>query len=186
MGKTAAPSTLLGLAVLASLLGGTACSTGDGPAPHRSSPPVPATTATASAGPGGPGATASVPGAVLPGALVGSWRSIEEKNDTATIAYRFTSDGRYKYAGLVTQPIPEGIFKITFIAEGTARAEGRNLLLRPLTATRSREDPRSPQDDYTDQPSSLDPEQYVWGVSDGTLSLTGSNGNTVTYERVPQ
>ncbi|MFC8361875.1 hypothetical protein ACFUIY_18665 [Streptomyces griseorubiginosus] len=123
---------------------------------------------------------------MLPSALVGSWRSIEEADDTATIAYRFTPDGRYKYVGLITQPIPEGIFKVTFVARGTARVDGAQLLLRPVTATRSREDPRSPQDDYTDRPSSLDPEQYEWRVSDGVLSLTGDSGNTVTYERVRQ
>ncbi|MFI8530529.1 hypothetical protein ACIGMX_09790 [Streptomyces aquilus] len=120
---------------------------------------------------------------MLPATLVGFWQSVEESGDAATIAYRFTSDGRYKYAGLISYPVPEGIVKVTFVAEGTARVDGSELRLQPVTATRSMEDPRTPQDNYTDQPSSLDPERYVWQVTDGMLDLTSEDGNTVPYRR---
>ncbi|KUN26169.1 hypothetical protein AQJ23_13350 [Streptomyces antibioticus] len=123
---------------------------------------------------------------MLPAALVGSWQSLEETGDAATIAYRFTGDGRYKYAGLISYPVPEGVVKITFVAEGTARVDGSELRLRPVTATRSMEDPRAPQDNYTDKPSSLDPERYVWQVTAGVLGLTGDDGNTVRYRRTEQ
>ncbi|MCL6736344.1 hypothetical protein [Streptomyces neyagawaensis] len=180
MWKTAARDALLGLTVMASLLGTTGCSSEDEPDDSGGRGPGTVTTATS-------GATEPVEddGQVLPGALVGAWSSVEEKTSTATIAYRFTGGGRYKYAGLVSYLVPEGTVKITFVAEGTARVDGSTLVLRPITATRSKEDPSAPQDDYTDAPSSLAPQTYTWQVEDGRLTLTGADGNTVTYRREP-
>ena len=182
MGK----NTFLGLTTLALILGSVACSPADGPDP----PDAPRTTKSASPTPT-PTPTATVTaadegGQLLPALLVGSWSSVEEELDTATIGYRFTGDGRYKFVGLISYPGPEGITKITFVAEGTARTDGGDLLLRPVTATRSLEDATDPRRNYTDKPSSLDPERYVWQVNAGVLSLTAEDGNTTTYRRVPE
>ena len=188
MWNAAARGALLGLAVLASVIGGTACSPDPPDTPRTATStavtarPVDtdsATTATATATATATGETNDV----LPATLVGSWTSVEEADDTASIAYRFTGDGRYKYAGLIAYWVPEGVVKITFVAEGTARVDDEVLMLRPVTATRSMEDPRKPQDDYTDKPSSLDPERFEWQVTDGVLGLTDQSGNTVTYRR---
>ena len=181
MWKAAARWGLFGLAVLAPVLGATACSSGNAPDVPRVATATTTTPATASAR-----TTETVPDGterVLPDTLVGSWNSVEEAGEAATIAYRFTGDGRYKYVGLISYPVPEGVVKVTFVAEGTARVDGSELRLQPVTATRSMEDPRAPQDNYADKPSSLDPERYVWRVTEGVLGLTGEDGNTVPYRR---
>ncbi len=43
-------------------------------------------------------------GGILPVEIVGVW---ETAGGDATLAYRFLSDGRYQFAALLTQPVPE-------------------------------------------------------------------------------
>ncbi|MFJ9123473.1 hypothetical protein ACIRJS_05280 [Streptomyces sp. NPDC102340] len=121
--------------------------------------------------------------AALPEPLVGDWESNSDTG-SATIAYRFITDGRYTYAG-VLQTAVRGRpgMQVTFAAEGAARTEDGSLLLTPSKATRSLHDPDDPAADYTDQPSDLTPTRFQWEVEGDTLSLTDENGQRIQYER---
>ncbi|MEU7663414.1 hypothetical protein [Streptomyces lincolnensis] len=117
----------------------------------------------------------------LPRPLVGAWESNE---GTGTIAYRFTADGRYLYAGILATPTPEGVAQITLAAEGTATADGDTLLLEPTRYTISREDPGDPAGNYTDRPGELTPERHTWSLpSEDVLALMGEDGVRLTLRR---
>jgi hypothetical protein len=157
------------------LLGGmTACSGTDGDEARRERPP------TGTATPTGTGSS-SLP-AVLPAQLVGAWAS---SGGDATLAYRFVADGRYRFAGLLTQPRAGGTFEFTRIEAGTARVDGRTLILRPSTATSTRKDPDDPAGDFTDRPAPREIKRYTWSVAGNQLVLIDGTGQRLTLDRQP-
>lgn len=189
-------SSLVGVLVTALLFGSaTACSrpgaddpqSGTPPTPSASTAPVPGSHGTTTPAPApdttGAGQESEESEGVLPTSLVGAWESRED-GGAATIAYQFTADGRYKYAGLLFYPNTNGDdVEISFVAEGTARVEGEQLVLTPTTATKSRKDPADPSGDYTDQPAELTSERYRWEVGNNVLTLTDKENTQVGYER---
>lgn len=54
---------------------------------------------------------------LLPPPLVGDW---ESAGGDTTLAYRFTGDGRFAFAGVMTQPRGEGFYQFTRTEMGTA------------------------------------------------------------------
>ncbi|MFE1802250.1 hypothetical protein ACFW9L_39625 [Streptomyces sp. NPDC059517] len=146
------------------------------PGGDDSDPPAPAPAATNSD-------SEQVGEAVLPETLVGAWES-DAEGGAGTNAYRFTADGRYKYAGLLFYPNTDGDdVQVTFVAEGTARVEDDELVLTPTTATRSLQDPADPAGSYTDQPSDLTPERQQWEMNGDVLALTDEEGIRIVYQR---
>lgn len=169
-------------AALPLLLGGAvACSSAD--SPMRS--PAPAPTATTS-----PPRTSPEPstkpsetnGGTLPVEIVGVW---ETAGGDATLAYRFLSDGRYQFAALLTQPVPEGVFELNHVESGTATADGDVLIVQPTMATATRRHPEDPDGDYTDRPEQLTPKRYSWRVEGGVLLLVDDTGIELTFDQRP-
>ncbi|MGC0397767.1 hypothetical protein RKD27_000411 [Streptomyces sp. SAI-126] len=151
-----------------------ACATGqDEPSP----PPSP----TVSAAP----VTSAGAGAV-PAALVGAWESAQPGSNT-TLACRFTADGRYAYAGVLTYPLSAASSEFYLLKRSTAGAvavDGRTLTLRPSSATTTRKDPAHPGDDYTDRPDSLRPQRFVWSLAGEVFTLTDEDGLRFVFRRV--
>jgi hypothetical protein len=114
--------------------------------------------------------------------LVGSWAS---SDGDATLAYRFEADGGYRFAGVLTQPVPEGTREYRHFAEGVAEVAGATLVLRPTRATSSRSDPSSPAGDYTDRPEPLVERRFSWRVEGDVLTMVGDDGNELTLDRQP-
>jgi hypothetical protein len=145
------------------------------------SPPLNPTVSTAPATPAaGAGARA------VPAALVGAWESAQPGSNT-TLAYRFTADGRYAYAGVLTYPLSAASNEFYLLKRSTAGAvevDGRTLTLRPSSATTTRKDPAHPGDDYTDRPDSLTPQQFAWSLADEVFTLTDENGFRFAFRRV--
>jgi hypothetical protein len=107
--------------------------------------------------------------------LIGAWSSTNPGD--ATFAYRFDQDGTYVWIGVITQPRAAGHFQLTVTATGRFTLEGNTILLEPIEATRTRNDPDDPQGDYVDQPYSLEPARFRWAVeADDALTLTDANG----------
>ncbi|EPD59762.1 hypothetical protein [Streptomyces sp. HGB0020] len=180
------------LLVLGLLVGATACSSSDPPGPGSVTSSVRGTTPSADTRTGPETTTPPVlpepeddasEAAALPEPLVGVWES-KPDGGSATIAYRFTADGRYRYTGLLFYPNTDGNdVQITFIAQGTARVDGDILVTTPTEATRSRIDPADPAGNYTDQPSDLTPERHTWEVADDELVLADETGTETVYVR---
>ena len=124
--------------------------------------------------------TSPAPAGVLPAALVGAWSSTGENTE---IAYRFLADGRYRSIEILTQPRPGGVFEFRRQQDGTARASGNLLRLRPTTSVSSRTDPDDPGGDYVDRPSEEGEREYRWQVSGPTLALTDADGLVLRLER---
>ena len=163
-------------------VGGTVgCSSTDGPV--ASSEPAP-TSATPSPT-GSPESSTESTGTnegVLPVGLVGAW---ESAGGDATHAYRFLADGRYRFAALLTQPVPEGVFELTRVESGTAAVDGDVLVLRPTMATATRKHPGYPDENYTDRPEPLTPKRYSWRADRGRLLLVDGTGLQLTFDRQP-
>ncbi|WP_328635967.1 hypothetical protein [Streptomyces canus] len=143
--------------------------------------PSPPPSPTVSAAP----ATPTWAGAV-PAALVGAWESAQPGSNT-TLAYRFTADGRYAYAGVLTSPLSAESNEFYLLKRSTAGAvevDGRTLTLRPSSATTTRKDPAHPGDDYTDRPGSLTPQRFVWSLADDVFTLTNEDGLRFVFRRV--
>ncbi len=162
------------------LIGGTAaCASTD------SSMPSPVPTATMSSSTGSPepsmGPSETDEG-ILPGEIVGAW---ETAGGDATLAYRFVSDGKYQFAALLTQPVPEGVFELTHVESGTATVDRDVLILHPATAIATRRHPSDPGGDYTDRPEPLTAKRYSWHLDRGVLVLADGTGLALTFDRQP-
>jgi hypothetical protein len=121
----------------------------------------------------------------MPEILVGAWESAQPGSNT-TLAYRFTGDGRYAYAGVLTYPRSEqkdDFYLLKTTAVGTADVDARQLTLRPSSASTTRKDPRFPGDDYTDRPEPLTPKHFTWAVADQVLTLTGEDNLQFVFLR---
>jgi hypothetical protein len=165
---------------LALLIGGaSACASTDSPLP---SPELTAITSSSIESP----APSTTPGktneGILPGEIVGAW---ETAGGDATLTYRFLADGRYRFAALLTQPVPEGVFELTHVESGTATVDGDALILHPSTATATRSHPGDPDGDYTDRPEPLTPKYYRWRFDHGVLLLVDEAGLELTFDRQP-
>ncbi|MGQ0776642.1 MAG: hypothetical protein ACT4NY_19815, partial [Pseudonocardiales bacterium] len=144
------------MVALALLVGGLlACSSTDNPIPDPAPAPK-STTASPTRSPESSTQPRETNEGILPVEMVGAWETV---GGDATLAYRFLSDGRYRFAALLTQPVPEGVFELTRVESGTATVEGGMLILRPTTATTTRRHPEDPDGDYTDRPEPLTPQR---------------------------
>jgi hypothetical protein len=147
--------------------------TTSGPAPTDPTASDPATTASITA------TTASA----LPERLVGAWSSSE---GDATLAYRFLPDGRYRHAGLLTQPRATGTLEFTVVERGKATVGGSTLILRPSSGTMTRKDPDDPGADY-ERPVSKDRKRLTWRLDTSggrdVLYLRDAQGVEVSYDR---
>lgn len=167
-----------GIALALLIVGVAACSTTASPMP---APPSMTTSPT-----GSPDFSTEPRGTdagILPVEIVGAWETV---GGDATLAYRFLSDGRYRFAGLLTQPVPEGVFELTRIESGTAMVNGDTLILQPTMATATRRHPGYPEEDYTDRPEPLTPKHYSWRVDRGVLLLLDDTGLELTFDRQPR
>lgn len=151
-----------------------ACVTGrDEPSP----PPSP-TVSTVPVAPTGAG--------IVPAELVGAWESAQPGSNT-TLAYRFTADGRYAHAGVLTYPLSPAsndFYLLKRTSTGAVEVDGRTLTLRPASATITRKDPAHPGDDYTDRPDSLAPRRFAWSLADEVFTLTDKDGLRFAFRRV--
>ena len=118
----------------------------------------------------------------LPERLVGAWSSSE---GDATLAYRFLPDGRYRHAGLLTQPRATGTFEFTVVETGKVTVRGSTLILRPGSGTITRKDPDDPGGDY-ERPISKDPRRFSWRLDSSAgrdvLYLRDAQGVEVSYD----
>ncbi len=147
--------------------------------------PSPTPTATTSSPTGPPELTTQrgkTSEGILPGEIVGAWVTA---GGDATLAYRFLSDGRYRFAALLIQPVPEGVFELTRVESGTAAVDGEVLILHPTTATTTRHHPSDPDGDYTDRPEPLTAKRYSWRLDRGVLVLVDDTGLELTFDRQP-
>jgi hypothetical protein len=141
-------------------------------------PPVSSPVQSESTDSGG-GTESETASAVLPPELVGKW---ESQSTNATIAYRFLADGRYINVSILQQPRSSGLFEFSIEARGTATVDEDVLVLHPVSGTQSRKDPDAPSSDYT-RPVSTESERFTWSADSSSLTLTDSDGVTITYER---
>lgn len=109
----------------------------------------------------------------FPGVLVGAWSS---SGDTTEIAYRFLTDGRYRSAEILSQPVPGGLFEFSVIQDGRANVQADQLVLTPTSATGNRHHPSSPQEDYTNRALPLEERVYSWRVDGTALHLRDETG----------
>jgi hypothetical protein len=127
--------------------------------------------------------TATTTASALPERLVGAWSSSE---GDATLAYRFLSDGRYRHAGMLTQPRATGTFEFTVVETGNVTVRGSTVILQPRSGSIKRKDPDDPGGDY-ERPISKDPRRFSWrlGSSGGrdVLYLKDAQGVEVSYDR---
>lgn len=162
--------------LVALLVGATAgCSSTNSPV----SSPEPAPTSATPPPTGSPESTGTNE-EVLPVGLVGAW---ETAGGDATLAYQFLADGRYRFAALLTQSVPEGVFELTRVESGTVAVDGDMLVLRPATATATRKHPDDPDGDYTDRPEPLTPKRYSWRADRDVLLLIDDTGLELTFDR---
>ncbi|WP_128376354.1 hypothetical protein [Streptomyces cavernae] len=118
--------------------------------------------------------------------LVGAWESAQQGSNT-TLAYRFTAEGKYKYVGLISYPMGEkGIYELTHLAEGTFRALGSDLTLRPSSASVTRKNPENPAGDHVNRPVPLETQRYRWKIVDQELSLTADDGPRLVFKWVSE
>ncbi|MEV6598686.1 hypothetical protein AB0M36_17775 [Actinoplanes sp. NPDC051346] len=118
--------------------------------------------------------------AALPATLVGSWVSTGEGN--AEMIYEFDADGTYRYAGVLMQQRPSGLFSFEVGAAGTARATRTRITLRPQRGTQTLKDPDSPDGGWQ-RPADTTPKVLRWRMSGDKLLLTDDEDITVTYRR---
>ena len=133
--------------------------------------------------PGSTPATQKPAAPAFPTELVGRWIS---SSGGADIVYEFDADGSYRYAGVLLQKRPSGMFSFTVGEAGVALAVDDGLLLRPRKATKSLHDPDSPSSSYTNRPASLAPKRLAWstsGSSEEVLTLDDGTGEPVDYQR---
>jgi hypothetical protein len=174
-----------GAAVVAAFLVAAACGSPDAPAgpditpgpvivsteppPSADVPPPPTATSSPT--------TADDP---IPAELVGRWQSTGEGN--SELIYEFAADGGYKYAGVLVQKLPSGVFSFIVEAAGTAEADGDRLVLRPKRGKRTLNDPNSASGPK-EQPIDRSPQRLSWEVAGGRLVMTDADGRTITYRR---
>ncbi|WP_158691121.1 hypothetical protein [Streptomyces sp. 351MFTsu5.1] len=123
---------------------------------------------------------------IVPTEMVGAWESAQPGSNT-TLAYRFTADGRYAHAGVLTypvSPVANEYYLLKRTSTGAVEVDGRTLTLRPSSATTTRKDPAHPGDDYTERPASLAPRRFVWSLADGVFTLTDEDGLRFVFRRV--
>ena len=180
--RTCTGATRCAGVALALLIGGAAaCSSTDGPMPSS----APSPTSNTASPTGSPASSTQPRGTnerILPVEMVGAWETV---GGDATLAYRFLSDGRYRFTALLTQPVPEGIFELTRVESGKATVAGGMLILHPTMATTTRRHPEDPDGDYTDRPEPLTPQRYSWRVEREVLLLVDPNGLELTFDRQP-
>jgi hypothetical protein len=118
----------------------------------------------------------------FPQALIGTWIS---SSGGAEIIYQFAADGSYKYAGVLLQRRPSGMFSFTVAEAGTASVDDVYLLLQPRTVTKSMQDPDSPSSSYADRPASIDPKRLTWTLNAARTVLILDDGTNpaVDYDR---
>jgi hypothetical protein len=119
----------------------------------------------------------------LPSGLEGAWSSSE---GDATLAYRFSADGSYRHAGLLTQPRATGVFEFTVVERGTVTVRGSRMTLEPTAGTTTRKDPDDPGGDY-ERPISREPRRLTWRLDSSggrdVLYLKDEDGVEVSYDR---
>jgi hypothetical protein len=142
-----------------------------------------ATTTTAAAVTATTVGTSTTTASGLPGGLVGVWSSSE---GDATLAYRFTADGGYRHAGLLTQPRATGVFEFRVVERGTVTVRGDRMTLRPTAGTTTRKDPDDPGGDY-ERPITTEPRRFTWRLDTSggrdVLYLKDTDGVEVSYDR---
>lgn len=123
-----------------------------------------------------------VPTSPMPASsLLGTW---ESASGDATLIYRFTPDGRYAVAGVLTQPRGGGsFFRFTRAESGTATVQGQVLTLQPTNATSTRDDPEDTAGNYTDRPEPLKARQFQWTSTATSLTLVDHVGIEVRLRR---
>jgi hypothetical protein len=141
--------------------------------PPATRPPRPATTRPAAPNGG------RRPDAV-PAKLVGSWVSTGGGN--AEMIYEFDADGVYRYAGVILQQRPSGVFSFEIGATGRASFTGSRLTLRPERGTQTLKDPDA-ADGGWQRPISTEQQVLRWRMSGGRLQITDTESITVTYRR---
>ncbi|MFD5598354.1 hypothetical protein [Streptomyces griseorubiginosus] len=130
--------------------------------------------------------TTTTAAGILPTELVGAWESAQPGSNT-TLAYRFTADGRYAHAGVLTYPLSPAsneYYLLKRTSTGAVEVDGRTLTLRPSSATTTRKDPAHPGDNYTDRPDSLAPRRFVWSLAGEVFTLTDEDGLRFVFRRV--
>ncbi|MBV1940560.1 hypothetical protein KUF83_28915 [Streptomyces sp. BV286] len=120
----------------------------------------------------------------VPDPLVGVWESARQNSNT-TLAYRFATDGTYKYAGLLSYCMGPGrLYELTQIVQGTVQVEGDRITLRPTTDTVTRKNPENPQEDYENRPGPRTVQSFNWQAGDRTLTLTDPDGLQFVFRQV--
>lgn len=128
-----------------------------------------------------PSISLSQPSSAVPAELVSTWVSTDSGN--AELVYRFTSDGRYRHAGVLLQQRPSGQASYEIAVTGTMQVAGSRLVLQPVSGTQTLKDPDSPNGGWQ-RPIKTNPETYTWQLSAaGVLALTDAEGSTITYRR---
>lgn len=117
---------------------------------------------------------------VLPQPLVGDWESV---GGDATLVYRFIPDGRFAFAGVMTQPRGEGFFQFTHTETGTVVVRDSMLVLQPTSAKSTRKDLEDPGGDYADQPEPLVVKKFRWRATSTELVLVDEAGIESTLRR---
>ncbi len=180
--QTCTKATRYAAVALALLISGAAaCSSTDSPIASPAPAPT-STTASPTRSAGSSTQPRRTNDGILPAKIIGAW---ETASGDATFAYRFLSDGRYRFAALLTQPVPEGVFELTRVESGTATVEADMLILHPTMATTTRRHPENPDGDYTDRPEPLTPKRHSWRVDRGVLVLVDDTGLGLTFDRQP-
>jgi hypothetical protein len=128
-----------------------------------------------------PAPTSATTASELPEGMVGTWSSSE---GDATLVFRFSADGTYRHAGVLTQPRATGTFEFSISEIGRATVRGSQLTLRPRSGTTKRKDPDDPSGDY-ERPISTEPRQLSWRLdsSGDVLYLRDAEGVEVSYDR---
>jgi hypothetical protein len=128
-----------------------------------------------------PAPTSATTASALPEGMVGTWSSSE---GDATLAYRFSADGTYRHAGVLTQPRATGTFEFSISETGRATVRGSQLTLQPRSGTTRRKDPDDPSGDY-ERPISKEPRRFSWRLdsSGDVLYLRDAQGVEVSYDR---
>jgi hypothetical protein len=127
--------------------------------------------------------TSTVTASGLPAGLVGAWSSSE---GDATLAYRFSADGSYRHAGLLTQQRATGTFEFSVFETGKATVRGSRMTLQPDSGTTTRKDPDDPSGDY-ERPISKEPRRFTWRLDTSggrdVLYMSDAQGIEVSYDR---
>lgn len=115
-----------------------------------------------------------------PQSFVGDWESV---GGDATLVYRFTPDGRFAFAGVMTQARGEGFYQFTHTEKGTVVVRDSLLVLQPTSAKSTRKDPEDPEGDYVDQSEPLVVKKFRWRATSTELVLVDEAGIESTLRR---